>query len=132
MVASCCSFLAASNSFIIVLKLLKCFCITKQNLENLYQKMSQFQSLTQALNINVPMHAPTNLSSPLVKLILPLELPFLTTVWLPYSQLWATVIKEKTLIIQGYSLSNTNCSWSPGPPEHVMLFIIFWMQHLET
>ena len=70
--------------------------------------MSQFQSLTQPLNISVPMHAPANLSSPLVKLILPLELPFLTTVWLPHSQLWATVIKEKTLIIQGYSLSNTN------------------------
>ena len=36
-----------------------------------------------------------HLSSPLVEWILPLDLPFLTAVWLTHSQLWVTVIRGK-------------------------------------
>ena len=41
------------------------------------------------------MHAPVTFSSPLVALILQLDLPFLTAVLLPHSELWVTVIKKK-------------------------------------
>ena len=57
--------------------------------------MYQFQSIIHSLNSNVPMHAPVTFSSPLVTRILQLDLPFLTAVLLPQSQLWVTVIKEK-------------------------------------
>ena len=57
--------------------------------------MCQFQSIIHPLNSNAPMHAPVTFSSLLVKLILQLDLPFLTAVSLPHSQLWVTVIKEK-------------------------------------
>ena len=57
--------------------------------------MYQCQLLVHLLNNNVPMHEPVNLSFLLVKLILPLDLPFLTAFWLPNSQPWVTVIKEK-------------------------------------
>ena len=57
--------------------------------------MYQFQSIIHPLNSNAPMHAPVTFSSPLVKWILQLDLPFLTAVSLPRSQLWVTVIKEK-------------------------------------
>ena len=57
--------------------------------------MHQFHSLIHPLNNNVLMHAPVNLSSPLVKWILPLDLPFVTAVWLPHSRLRLTVINGK-------------------------------------
>ena len=57
--------------------------------------MYQSQSLIYPLSNNIPMHAPVTLSTPLVKWILPLDLPFLNAVWLPHSQLWVTAIKEK-------------------------------------
>ena len=72
----------------------KCFGISKQTLENSYHKIYQFQSTIHPLNSNAPMHAPVTFSSPLVKWILQLDLPFLTEVWLLRSQLWVTVIKE--------------------------------------
>ena len=72
-----------------------CLCINKQTLETSCHKMYQFHSLIHPLNKNVPMHAPVNLSSPLVKWILPLGLPFLSAVWQPHSQFWVTVVKEK-------------------------------------
>ena len=56
--------------------------------------MYQFQSTIHPLNSNAPMHAPVTFSSPLVKWILQLDLLFLTSVCLPHSQLWVTVIKE--------------------------------------
>ena len=70
--------------------------------------MYQFQPSIYPLNSNVPMHAPVNLSSPLVKLIVSLDLTFLIAVRLSRSQRLFNVIKEKTSIIQDYSLSNTS------------------------
>ena len=56
--------------------------------------MYQLQSIIHPLNSNAPIHAPVTFSFPLVTWILQLDLPFLTAVLLPHSQLWATVIKE--------------------------------------
>ena len=47
------------------------------------------------LSSNASVHAQVPFSSPLVKWILELDLPFLTAVSLPHSQLWVIVIKEK-------------------------------------
>ena len=55
--------------------------------------MYQLQSIIHPLNSNAPMHAPVTFSSPLVKWILQLDLPFLTAVSLPHNQLRITVIK---------------------------------------
>ena len=57
--------------------------------------MYQFQSIIHPLNSNALMHAPVLFSSPLVTWSLQLDLPFLTAVLLPHSQLWVTAIKEK-------------------------------------
>ena len=57
--------------------------------------MYQLQSIIHPLNSNAPMHAPVTFSSPLVKWILQLDLPFLTAVSLSHSQLWVNVIKKK-------------------------------------
>ena len=88
-------FLAASNSSTVVFTTVKCSCINNQTFENSYHKMYQFQSSIHPLNSNAPMHAPVNLSSPLVKWLLSLVLSFLTAASLPHSQLWITFIKEK-------------------------------------
>ena len=57
--------------------------------------MYQFQSIIHPLNSNAPMHAPVTFSSLLVKWILQLDLPFLSSISLPHGELWITVIKEK-------------------------------------
>ena len=57
--------------------------------------MYKFQSIIHPLNSNASMHAPVTLSSPLVKWIRQLDLPFLTAVSLPHSELWITVINGK-------------------------------------
>ena len=83
--------------------------------------MYQLRSIIHPLNSNAPMHAPVTFSSPLVKWILQLDLPFLTAVSLPRSQLWVTVIKGKPQsfkVTHWAILINTKVIWKFTMTRH--------------
>ena len=89
------------------------------------------------LSSNAPVHAQVPFSSPLVKWIPELDLPFLTAVSLPHSQLWVTVIKEKPQsfnVTHWEILINLKVIWkfTMTRPCSAVDIIIFWMHHLES